>query len=235
MKSRFFQPAESKILLTGIMMTGFLFLLIGYIAVTDFEKAEALFLAFIAHTFGGRSAGIGLCIMSGMNLFWTVVYNFYLEILIVCFTYSIFVLSLNNYIKIQWVELWTRRLVEKAGKHTKKIRTYGWIGIFIFVMMPLPVTGPVVGSVIGYLLQMSLWRNFTAAALGTFCAIVGWTFGFDFLERHLHVIQYVLVGILLIVALSYMKTISNWLLNKGSGPETDKHNSKISGDIQNMD
>lgn len=214
MKSRLLQPIESKILLAGIIMAVLLCGLIGYIAVDDVEKAEALALAFVAHTVGGRSAGIGLCIMSGMNLFWTIFYNLYLEILIVCFTYSVFVLTLNNYIKVRWVRSFTGKLVAKADKRKDKIQTYGWIGIFIFVMLPLPITGPVVGSAIGYLLKMPIWRNFTAACLGTFCAILGWTFGFDFLERHLHIIRYVLVGILLIVALSYMKTIIKWFLQK---------------------
>lgn len=210
MKSKLLQTTESKVFLAGVAMLAALLIIIGYLAVIDFEKSKALTLAFGAHTFGGRAAGIGLCIISGMNIFWTIVYNMYLEILIVCFTYSIFVLSLNNYIKFQWVETATVKMMEKADRHKDVIRKYGWIGIFLFVMIPLPVTGPVVGSTIGYLLKMSLFRNFTAVFLGTLAAIIGWAFGFDFLESHLHVIQYVIVGILLIVAISYMNTIKKW-------------------------
>ncbi len=191
-------------------------------AISDFDMAKSLALAFVAHTFGGRAAGIGLCIISGMNLPLTIVYNFYLEILIVCFTYSIFVLSLNNYIKFHWVESLTARLMEKADKHKEQIRKYGWLGIFLFVMVPLPVTGPVVGSTIGYLLKMNLWHNFTAVFLGTLAAIIGWTFGFDFLEQHVHIIQYILIGILLLVLGSYMKTIKKWLVEKISDRKNKK-------------
>ena len=197
-----------------------LLLVMGIIALSDFDMAKSLVLAFVAHTFGGRAAGIGLCIISGMNLSMTIIYNFYLEVLIVCFTYSVFVLSLNNYIKFQWIESLTGKLMKKADKHKEQIRKYGWVGIFLFVMIPLPVTGPVVGSTIGYLLKMNLWHNFTAVFLGTLAAIIGWTIGFDFLEQHVHIIQYILIGILLLVLLSYMKTIKNWLADKISSENT---------------
>jgi len=202
-------------------MSIFLLVVIGFIAVSDFEKAKSLVLAFVAHTFGGRAAGIGLCIISGMNLPGTIIYNFYLEVLIVCFTYSIFVLSLNNYIKFQWVESLTGSLMVKADKHKEQIRKYGWTGIFLFVMIPLPVTGPVVGSTIAYLLKMNLWHNFSAVFLGTLAAIVGWTIGFDFLEPHVHIIQCILIAILLLVLLSYMKTIKKWLIRKFSSKKNN--------------
>lgn len=210
--SRVYQTSEGKVLIAGVFK---LFLLVGVIvfySVVDAERARTLSLAFVAHTFGGRAAGIGLCIMNELGLVWTIVYNFYLEILIVCFTYSTFVLSLNNYIKIQWVETLTNQLMHKADKHKDKISKYGWVGIFLFVMIPLPVTGPVVGSSIGYLMKMGVCRNLSAVLSGTLAAIVAWTLGFDFLEQHVHAIQYVLAGIILLVLLSYINKIKKWIL-----------------------
>jgi uncharacterized membrane protein len=205
--SKTYQTSEGKVLIAGVFQLILLVCIIGFYGVVDSERARTLSFAFIAHTFGGRAAGIGLCIMNELNLVWTIVYNFYLEVLIVCFTYSTFVLSLNNYIKGQWIESRTNKLMQKAEKYKDKIGKYGWIGIFLFVMIPLPVTGPVIGSSIGYLLKMGVWRNFTAVLSGTLAAIVAWTIGFDFLEQHVHVIQYILAGILFVVLLSYGNTI----------------------------
>ena len=205
--SKIYQTSEGKVLIAGVFQLILLVCIIGFYGVVDYERARTLSLAFIAHTFGGRAAGIGLCIMNELNLVWIIVYNFYLEILIVCFTYSTFVLSLNNYIKAKWVKSQTNQLMQKADKYKDKIGKYGWVGIFIFVMIPLPVTGPVIGSSIGYLLKMGVWHNFTAVLSGTLAAIVAWTIGFDVLEQHLHIIQYIFAGIVLVVLLSYVNTI----------------------------
>lgn len=210
--SRVYRTQEVKVLVAGVLMSLLLAAFLAYEGFVNFERARALLLALLAHTFGGRAAGIGLCIINQLSPLWTIVYNFYLEVLIVCFTYSAFVLTLNNYIKIQWVETLTTGLMEKADRHKGKIKRYGWIGVFLFVMFPLPVTGPVVGSSIGYLLKMGLWRNFSAVFLGTLAAIIAWTICFDFMEQHVHILQYVIIGILSIVLISHVGTIKKWVV-----------------------
>jgi len=176
------------------------------------ERAKTLSLVLVAHTFGGRAAGVGLCIMSGLGYVWNVAYNLYLEILIVCFTYSVFVFSLTNHIHFPWAISFTKNLMTKASKHKDKIEKYGWLGLFLFVMAPLPVTGPVIGSIIGYLLKMNIWRNLSAVFLGTLSAIIVWVVCFNFLEQHLHMIQYFLGAIIAIVLFFHIKTIKGLFL-----------------------
>ncbi|MFZ5799266.1 MAG: small multi-drug export protein [Thermodesulfobacteriota bacterium] len=178
------------------------------------EKVKTFGLVLVVHTFGGRAAGIGLCILNGVNHFWTIAYNFYLEVLIVCFTYSISVLSINNYIKLRVIRYYVLRLERKARKYRDKIERYGWLGLLLFVMTPLPVTGPVVGSIIGYLLKFRVSKNFSATFLGTLAAIVLWTLFFDLLEQHLNVIRAILAGIIVLVLLSYARDIKNLFSNK---------------------
>ena len=170
--------------------------------------SRTLVLVFIAHAFGGRAAGIGLCIIDQLGPFVSIFYNFYIEVLIVFCTYSLFVLSLNNFISFRGLRYYSLRLERKARKHKEKIANYGWIGVFIFVMLPLPATGPVMGSIIGYLMKMRPWQNFSATFLGTFTAIVIWYVFFDFLEQHLHVIRFIFAGIVIIVVLTYLGRIS---------------------------
>lgn len=203
------ESTEGKVLLIGFFMAVGLIGLILFMLIVNPGHAKNLALAFLAHSFGGRAAGVGLCIMAKLPWFWNTVYNFYLEILIVCFTYSLFVFSLNHRIQFRWAISITRNLMDKARKHTDKIGTYGWVGLFFFVMIPLPVTGPVVGSIIGYLLRMNIWRNLSAVFLGTLTAIIIWVFGFEFLEEHLHVIQYFLAAIIVIVLFIHIKTVKS--------------------------
>ena len=210
-KGKIYKTSEGRILWAGVFLLVMLMGLVTWFGVTDSTKAGNLLLAFLAHIFGGRAAGIGICFMAGLNLGWTLWYNFYLEILIVCFAYSVFILSMTNHIKFKWVMNVSMALKIKAEKHKEKIEKYGWIGLFIFVMVPLPVTGPVTGSIVGYLLNVHVGRNFSAVFLGTFTAILFWVVFFDFLEQHVHVIQYIIMGIILLVAISHLKIIKRWL------------------------
>ena len=216
MKQKLFYTTEGRILFIGFALSLLLLIIIGYFATIDIETAKTLVLTFFAHTFGGRAAGIGLCIMNGFGPTVPILYNFYLEALIVCFTYSIFVLTTNNYIQVVWVQNFIERLSQKAIEKKEKIHSYGWIGLFIFVMLPLPVTGPVMGAVIGYMLGINLFKNFSAIGSGTLVAIILWFFCFDFLEQRFHVIQYVFAGIVILALLSHHKAIIKLLFGKKS-------------------
>ncbi|MBU1170628.1 MAG: small multi-drug export protein [Proteobacteria bacterium] len=204
--------SEGRVLWVGIVMALFLAGLVVFYLFVEPERAKTLSLVLVAHTFGGRAAGVGLCIMSGLGYVWNVAYNLYLEILIVCFTYSVFVFSLTNHIHFPWAISFTKNLMTKASKHKDKIEKYGWLGLFLFVMAPLPVTGPVIGSIIGYLLKMNIWRNLSAVFLGTLSAIIVWVVCFNFLEQHLHMIQYFLGAIIAIVLFFHIKTIKGLFL-----------------------
>lgn len=201
---------ERSILLASIAMSLLLLGVVIYYLISNPSMSRILILVFVAHAFGGRAAGVGLCLMDGLTPSFTIFYNLFLEVFIVCWTYSLFVLSINNYLKFRVVKFYALRLERKARKYKQKIANYGWPGIFIFVMLPLPATGPVIGSIVGYLLRLKVWYNLSAAFLGTFVAIIVWFIFFDFLEQNLHIIRYVFFVIIVVAALSYLFTIKEW-------------------------
>jgi uncharacterized membrane protein len=212
MKKTLFKTLEGRLLLIGAFLTISLFIFLGIYGSIDFHAAKILFFVLITHLVGSRAGGIGLCILNGFDPLTTIAYNFYAEILIVCYTYSVFVLSTTNYLKIEWIKKFMDQLAVKAMEQKQKISSYGWIGIFLFVMAPLPVTGPVVGSIIGYMLRMSLFANLTATALGTLTANIAWCFGFEFLEQRFHMIQYVFGAIVIIIMIPYLKQIKKFII-----------------------
>ncbi|MCP3898908.1 MAG: small multi-drug export protein [Desulfobacteraceae bacterium] len=217
MKHFLLNTVEGKLFLGGVFLSILLIFLIGFYSITDIQTAEILGLVFVAHAFGGRAAGIGLCIINEFSAFPSIIYNFYIEVLIVCFTYASFVLTTTNYLKIKWIKKIMTKLHKKALEQKEKIEPLGWIGIFLFVMAPLPVTGPVVGSIIGYMLKLTLFKNFSATFLGTLTAIVIWFYCFDFLEQRFHMIQYLFGAIVIIVLLPYIKKIKDFILNATNG------------------
>ncbi len=208
--SRIWKKPSAKILFTGIILGSILLAVMIYFAFADSELAKVMVLTFFAHSFGGRAAGIGLCILNDFGSVATIGYNFYLEVLIVCFTYGLFVLTTIDYLQIKWLTTIINRLAQKAQNQKARIESYGWIGIFLFVMVPLPVTGPVTGSIIGYMLGLRPVKNFSATLLGTLSAIVIWFYCFDFLEERFHMIQYIFGAIVLVVLLPYLKGIKEF-------------------------
>ena len=195
-----------------LLAVAFIVLVLAY-SLVNFSIAKVLVLVLLAHLVGSRAGGIGLCILNGFSPVTTIAYNFFIETLIVCFTYSGFVLSTTNYLKVEWIKRFMDRLAEKAMEKKDKIKRWGWIGIFSFVMAPLPVTGPVIGSIIGYMLKMRLFSNFTATALGTLTATVVWCYGFEFLEHRFHMIQYVFAAICVMIIIPYLKPIKKFIVS----------------------
>ena len=176
---------------------------------TDPPFARTLVLALAANSTGGRAAGVVICI-SSFGFWGTVLYNTLMEVLNVCLMYSLFVLSFNRYLDVKWFKRMSANLEVAAHKYEKKISVYGWVGLFFFVMIPLPVTGPVVGSIIGYFLRMRIWKNFSAVLSGSILSVIIWTKFFDVIEKYLHIMQYLIAAIMIIVALSCFKLIKSF-------------------------
>ena len=103
MKHTLLDTIEGRLFLVGLGLSVLLVFFIGIVGINDFQTAKVLVLIFFVHTVGGRAAGIGLCILNGYGAFATILYNFYIEVLIVCFTYAAFVLSTTNYLRNEWL------------------------------------------------------------------------------------------------------------------------------------
>ncbi len=210
MKNFLLNTIAGRVLMTGFVLTAlfFTFVIIGMIQ--GEPGAKIAFVVFITHCVGSRAGGIGLCLLNDFDPVSTIALNFYQEILIVCYTYAGFVLSSSGIFKANWIRRYMDKLKEKAEEKKEGIERWGWIGIFVFVMAPLPVTGPVVGTIIGYMLRMRLFKNFSAAGLGTLTANVAWCYGFDFLEHRFAMLQYVFAAICVIIIIPYLKSLKKF-------------------------
>ena len=99
-----------------------------------------------------------------------------LETIYVLVFYPLFVFSWRHLLVIKWLKNVFKRTQMAAETHKDKVQKYGVIGLFVFVWFPFWMTGPLVGSVIGFLLGMRIWLNMTVVLVGTYVAIIGWAF-----------------------------------------------------------
>ena len=143
-----FSPDESQLLI-GMTATALMF---GRAAAMAFGYTVGL----------GHSVVIPICII--------------IETILVLIFFPLFVFSWQHLLVIKWLKNTFDRIQKSAETHKDKVQKYGVAGVFVFVWFPFWMTGPVVGSAIGFLLGLRLWLNMTVVLAGTYVAIIGWAF-----------------------------------------------------------
>ena len=182
---------EVKILLFGLVLTALTGIYFLYLLFTDPGLYKVLSSTAIIHLMGGRALGIVTCLSAGISLFYTLSYNFFLEVVIVLIAYGIVVLVMRNIIQPKLFDGAVRKAELTAQSQKTKIKKYGSIGLFLFVMFPFFMTGPVIGAIIGYLLNYKPINNFLIVFSGTLSSIVIYAFVgnnlITFINRYIHI------------------------------------------------
>jgi uncharacterized membrane protein len=220
---------EVRILLTGLILSFSAGLYLLYLLLTNPGLYRALSSTAILHIMGGRALGIATCLSAEISLFYTILYNFFLEVVIVLIAYGTVVLIMRNIIQPKLFRKVVRESELAAQEQKTNIKKYGTIGLFFFVMLPFFMTGPVIGSIIGYLLNYKAIHNFLIVFSGTLSSIVIYALIGNTVIEHIN--QYVqidlvkkwvsiIVGILIVLFLIYhIKTVKAYLDSETDGEE----------------
>ena len=216
-----FHFIEVKILIIGMSLTLLTGLYLFYLIFADPGLHKTLLSTAIVHLMGGRALGIAACLSAGLSIFYTIAYNFLLEVIIVLIAYGVVVLIMRNIIEPKLFKDTVRQAELAAQKQKTKIKRYGPIGLFFFVMLPFFMTGPVVGSLIGYLLNYKAINNFLIVFSGTLCSIIIYALLGDnvlnYIDQYIpiHIIKTwgtAIIGALIVIFLLYhFKTIKAFL------------------------
>ena len=212
---------EVKILFLGLVLTALTGIYFLYLLFTDPGLYKVLFSTAIVHIMGGRALGIATCLSAGISLFYTISYNFFLEVVIVMIAYGIVVLVMRNIIQPKLFDSAVRQAELTAQNQKTKIKRYGSIGLFLFVMFPFFMTGPVIGAIIGYLLNYKVINNFLIVFSGTLASILIYArIGNNILNFtnqfiHIDVLKKwggIIIAVLIVVFLIYhLKTVKAFL------------------------
>ena len=85
-----------------------------------------------------------------------------------------YVFSYRSLIVIEPLKETIARARRAAETHQRTIMKYGVPGLLLFVWFPFWMTGPLVGSIIGFLIGLRPWVNMCVVLAGTYVAIVCW-------------------------------------------------------------
>jgi uncharacterized membrane protein len=212
---------EVKILLSGLALTALTGICFLYLLFTDPGLYKVLSSTAITHIMGGRALGIVTCLSGGISLFYTILYNFFLEVVIVLIAYGIVVLVMRNIIQPKLFDSAVRQAELTAQRQKTKIKKYGSIGLFLFVMFPFFMTGPVIGAIIGYLLNYRAINNFLIIFSGTLTSIMIYALIgnkiINFINQYIHIDMLkkwggIIIAVLIVVFLIYhLKTVKAFL------------------------
>lgn len=125
--------------------------------------------------FGEAKVGIPFALLNGVNIYWAFFFCFIANLLV--FPIMNFFLDAINRYFIRWYYykkaaiFIARRAKVGAGNN---IRKYGFWGLMIFVLIPLPGTGVYAGTIASYLFGLQRKQAFLANSIGIFisCIIV---------------------------------------------------------------
>ena len=136
-----------------------------------------LFIAMLwsVSPFGEAKVGIPYALLNGVNIYSALFLCFFANVLV--FPIMNFFLDVVNRYFIRWYHykkaaiFVARRAKSGAGKNVKK---YGFWGLIIFVLIPLPGTGVYAGTIAAYLFGLQRKQAFLANTIGIFisCVIV---------------------------------------------------------------
>lgn len=170
----FFTGPEGRIFLAGLGLT-----LLGLAGLglswfwwpEDFELLVGL--TATASLFG-RAAGLSFGYAVGLDHVVVVPVTMAVETAFVFLFYPLFVLGWNELLGFRPLQRFVERTNRTAVAHEEGLRHYGIAGLLVFVWFPFWLTGPVIGSAIGYLLGLRAWVNMSVVLSGTYLAIVCW-------------------------------------------------------------
>lgn len=182
-ENRLWKLPEGKILIFGsLLLTLYLFvLLFSWLFFPESYRAYAAISA--SNFFFGRAAGISVGFASELGIGVVVGINFLVELLMVLIVYPLFVLSWNQLLNIGKLKSWVDQSHQSAQKYRPKIEKFGVYGLFLFVWFPFWMTGPVVGSIIGYLMGFKHRITLGVVLTGTLIAMICWAYFLLFLQK----------------------------------------------------
>jgi uncharacterized membrane protein len=84
----------------------------------------------------------------------------------------IFLSTLNKlFLKMNWYKRFFERFIERArNKLHNKVKRWGWLGVAVFVAIPLPLTGAWTGTLGAWVLGISKRRTMFAVIIGVVIA-----------------------------------------------------------------
>lgn len=167
---------EGFILLLGIVISLIGLIVMGLVALWSPQTSHMIGVMTFTNLAFGRAVSMSIGYAGGYGHALVVPVNMWVETVLVMLFYPLFVFSMRKLVVFPSLKRFLDRTQVIAERHHDKVRRYGIIGLFTFVWFPFWMTGPIVGSAIGYLLGFPAWLTLSVVLAGTYVAMGGWAY-----------------------------------------------------------
>lgn len=150
----------------------------------------------------GRVPALSFGYAAELSNFVVISVNVITEMILVTLIYPLFVFSIKGVFKVKVLEEFFQEVQKKKKEHQEKFDRYGKFGLFIFVFIPFWMTGPIVGSIIGFLIGMKHYMIIFIVFIATIISISLWGLFLQEIIDFLLVFDTQLVWIILFLVVS---------------------------------
>ena len=216
-----FKTTEGHILLLGVVIALLGLIVMGLFAFWSPQTSRMIGAMSFTNIVFGRAVSISIGYAGGYGHALVVLVNIWIETVLVLLFYPVFVFSMQKLVVLPRLKRFLERTRAAAERHRVRVRRYGIIGLFIFVWFPFWMTGPVVGSAIGYLIGFPAWLTVSVVLAGTYLAIGGWAY--VLFGLHSRAIALGLWAPVLIIGLLILFVLAGYWLNRHGEYSESEH------------
>jgi len=171
-----FKTPEGRILMLGAAIALAGLIVMGLVAFWSPQASRMIGAMSFSNIIFGRAVSMSIGYAGGYGHSLVVPVNMWIETVLVLLFYPVFVLSMRKLVVFPRLKRFLESTRQAAEHHQDKVRRYGIAGLFVFVWFPFWMTGPVVGSAIGYLLGFPAWLTLSVVLASTYIAMGGWAY-----------------------------------------------------------
>jgi len=151
--------------------------------------------------FLGRAAAVG----AGLGVHFNVWYLFFIavmaDVFLVFYVYPLFVRNYRHLTRVPYVGSYLDNLHTAALQYKKRVAPYGIAGLLIFVVFPFWSTGPLVGSILGFLIGLPATATLITVNIGNILAAAIWVWAYDTLHDWNRGAALILLAVFLVFAI----------------------------------
>ncbi len=128
----------------------------------------------------GREASMPVALAGGAPPWFVAQVSFAQDIGAVCLAYPVFLLALDRYHdRKNWAMGRLRELEARAQAHRKFARRWGPAGIFLFMLAPFLINGPLIGALVGRIAGIRTKFLIVPVVAATIIGAFAWAYMYD--------------------------------------------------------
>jgi uncharacterized membrane protein len=171
---------ERVLLVTGLAMLGGLLAELILLTSAFPEQGQALWRATAVELVAGREAAIPIALRSDVPRWIVAQVSATQDLGIVCIAYPLFLRVMHRFgDRRNWLLDRLRRIQADADENRGMVHRWGGFGVFLFMLAPFLVNGPLVGAVAGRLAGLRTTDLLVPVVASTCIAAVAWTYFYD--------------------------------------------------------